>query len=679
MCNLSAKWIWYANDFELLAYHNMTKKRRQRKDLIYPAWIMDRPEYQVVFLGHYNVPKKTSFKIYHNGRITVNINDKPWFVENPTGNITLEKGSGTIRVYCMAETGLPCIFIDSEFVKTDESWQTYCIDNVLKPVSTNNMFTTKEYGPMDYRLSTKERRCVSCVDINGGKLYDFGKEMLAIPVAKTTKNVTLKLFYGESDIEAIDFENSEVCEDLKVVVGKIAVGKESRGLRYVFVKNPKYLEDFYLLEEIYEHDFEPYFISNNERLNKIYSTAKYTLEVTSREFFIDGAKRDRWVWAGDVLQSEWFDFCTFFDKDIVKRTLKALIGKQEIRSNLTGILDYNFYYILSVYFYYQNTGDIEFVRQIFPRLESLMRFIFKKPRIDGLIKANNEWIFIDWTEIEGFSKINNAYTISLIQILYYKSLEIMINFEDILCIEHNPEYAKAIYGLKDKINQVFYDKENGFFYHDSAHTLKTKYGNIFAILLDFASEEQKIAISKNFDVDDFCKINTPYMKFYELCACAETGNMKYVLEYMDYYWGGMIDEGATTFWEKYDPSQKGPEKYAMYGRKYGKSLCHSWGAGPLYIISRYLVGLRPLNDGFNEYLLKPYLDGNVKYDCKLPVNGSEIKVSCDGNNFNIYCPQMEGVLVCTNKLDCSNLIYSEEKGGYILTAGKEYKIKITED
>jgi len=25
----------------------------------------------------------------------------------------------------------------------------------------------------------------------------------------------------------------------------------------------------------------------------------------------------------------------------------------------------------------------------------------------------------------------------------------------------------------------------------------------------------------------------------------------------------------------------------MYGRKYGKSLCHAWGAAPLYLLGRY--------------------------------------------------------------------------------------------
>ena len=42
----------------------------------------------------------------------------------------------------------------------------------------------------------------------------------------------------------------------------------------------------------------------------------------------------------------------------------------------------------------------------------------------------------------------------------------------------------------------------------------------------------------------------------------------------DSYWGGMLKEGATSFWEKYNPEETGIRHLAMYGRPYGKSLCH---------------------------------------------------------------------------------------------------------
>ena len=45
------------------------------------------------------------------------------------------------------------------------------------------------------------------------------------------------------------------------------------------------------------------FTCNDEEINKIYDVAKYTLHLNTREFFIDGIKRDRWVWSGDAYQS----------------------------------------------------------------------------------------------------------------------------------------------------------------------------------------------------------------------------------------------------------------------------------------------------------------------------------------------------------------------------------------
>src|SRR5882757_15137 len=40
----------------------------------------------------------------------------------------------------------------------------------------------------------------------------------------------------------------------------------------------------------------------------------------------------------------------------------------------------------------------------------------------------------------------------------------------------------------------------------------------------------------------------------------------HVLKEMKDYWGEMLGLGATSFWEKYDPSEKGAQHTAMYGR-----------------------------------------------------------------------------------------------------------------
>nr|GFC27259.1 hypothetical protein [Tanacetum cinerariifolium] len=40
------------------------------------------------------------------------------------------------------------------------------------------------------------------------------------------------------------------------------------------------------------------------------------------------------------------------------------------------------------------------------------------------------------------------------------------------------------------------------------------------------------------------------------------GDWPYVLKEMKSYWGGMLDLGATSFWEEYDPTKKGAEHLA---------------------------------------------------------------------------------------------------------------------
>jgi hypothetical protein len=45
------------------------------------------------------------------------------------------------------------------------------------------------------------------------------------------------------------------------------------------------------------------FKCSDNLVNKIYDVAKYTFHLNTREFFIDGIKRDRWIWSGDAYQS----------------------------------------------------------------------------------------------------------------------------------------------------------------------------------------------------------------------------------------------------------------------------------------------------------------------------------------------------------------------------------------
>lgn len=116
------------------------------------------------------------------------------------------------------------------------------------------------------------------------------------------------------------------------------------------------------------------------------------------------------------------------------------------------------------------------------------------------------------------------------------------------------------------------------------------------------------------------------MRFYELEALCAMGEQDYVLREMKNYWGGMLQLGATSFWEEYNPTKKGVEHYAMYGRTFGKSLCHAWGASPIYLLGKYYLGVKPTGPGYSTYSIDPELGGLQWMEGTVPVPGGNIEL-----------------------------------------------------
>ena len=135
------------------------------------------------------------------------------------------------------------------------------------------------------------------------------------------------------------------------------------------------------------------------------------------------------------------------------------------------------------------------------------------------------------------------------------------------------------------------------------------------------------------------------MRFYELEALLIDGRHEQVLDEMRDYWGGMLREGATTFWEKYVPTESGTQHLAMYGRPYGKSLCHAWGASPVYLLGKYYLGVRPTKPGYQEYEVRPSLGGLDWLEGDVPTPHGMIHVSMDRHQVTVHATEGAGWLI----------------------------------
>jgi hypothetical protein len=409
-------------------------------------------------------------------------------------------------------------------------------------------------------------------------------------------------------------------------------------------------------------------------LNKIWDISAYTLHLTTREFFIDGIKRDRWVWSGDAYQSYLMNYYLFFDLPSVKRTTLNLRGKDPVTSHINTIMDYTFYWFLGIYDYYQYTGDRKFVEQTYPRMKSLMEYCLSRRNANGMMEGlGGDWVFIDWADF----KMSKTGEVSFEQLLFYRSLKTMVMCAGILNNDTDIlKYNALADDLKTKIFTAFWNENKGAFIHNREKGVSneqvTPFTNMFAVIFNDLDEAKKQSVKQNVLLNpQALKITTPYMRFYELEALCILGEHRYVLDEIRRYWGGMLNLGATSFWEKYNPKETGAEHYAMYGRPFGKSLCHAWGASPLYLFGKYYLGVKPVSPGYKTYSIEPNLGGLQWIEGVVPTPEGEIKVYMDKKQIKVSASQGEGYLYFESATK------PKSNTGTVEPVGKNaYKIKI---
>ncbi len=161
-----------------------------------------------------------------------------------------------------------------------------------------------------------------------------------------------------------------------------------------------------------------------------------------------------------------------------------------------------------------------------------------------------------------------------------------------------------------------------------------------------ADSEQVESIVKNVLMnEDVTAITTPYFEGYELDAMGKVGELGFIEDKLLSYWKGMLDLGATTIWEEFDPQMSGIEHYAMYDNRYGKSLCHAWGTTPIYLLGRYYLGVRPTSFGYESFEVEPRLGGFSFIKGTVPIKDGEVLVHMTRDRLCVKATRGGGTLI----------------------------------
>jgi hypothetical protein len=639
---MKGKWIWYPGDFEI--YHNLLLScRREERGAVWPTyWRLDDCYHNVLFRKTVTLQSEESVRFVSNGIGYVSLNNMKVPINK---EMTLHPGTYDIVVAAAKTDGLPCVFISGSTVQSDESWEVSCLNGKWLPAGCNGMYCLPSQNPEVFPFCYKDILPVHNKKVKGGVLYDFGRETFAeIRFRIECSDLPLSVFYGESEEEALDTDYSYIRDQVPPMISEYSM--KARAFRYLFIPDSARKYELSAKLQYLPLEQKGTFSCSDERINEIWRVAAYTFHLNSREFFLDGIKRDRWVWSGDSVQDFLINYYLFFDPEINKRTIIALRGKDPVEQYINTIMDYSFLWIIGIYDYYRYTGDRKFIQFIYPKMKTMMDYCLERINSDGFIEAREgDWVFIDWAD---FDKTG---VLCVEQMLLARCLEIMSECAGLLQ-KDGSSYFSMGKDLKEKIDRYFWNEKLGA-YVDSYVSGKnhvTRHANILSIIFQFADEGKKQKIVKNVLLNTkIPKITTPYFQFYELDVMCRLGMFDNVTSRVRDYWGGMLDLGATTFWEEFDPTQKGTGHYAMYGDKYGKSLCHAWGASPIYLLGRYYLGVHPTSPGYRTFLVEPNLGGLDRIEGTVPMNEGNVKIYLDHKVLRVTATKDGGIVVYQSK------------------------------
>jgi alpha-L-rhamnosidase len=286
--------------------------------------------------------------------------------------------------------------------------------------------------------------------------------------------------------------------------------------------------------------------------------------------------------------------------------------------------------------YHRLTGDDSLVRSLFPVAERNLMCFDPDLTDEGLIMNPKYWNFVDWG-YQGAASVfldkDDAGSVlrvdPALSLFYLAAARALRDWAGRIGLAERAQFwAHRLQPLEAQWSSRFNAPgavgEDGFGYHAVALALR---------LGLFEQKHRQLAIERikkhmlscfpnNLDAPRLAattveteQLITPFFLHFVLPTLMENGEADFVLEQIRICWGWMLEQGYTTWLEVFDPRW---------------SHCHQWSGCPTWLLSRYVLGLRPrFQRGFRCYDFRVYHGGLewAKGIVPFPSRGGGVAVS----------------------------------------------------
>ncbi|RRJ94952.1 alpha-L-rhamnosidase [Opitutaceae bacterium TAV4] len=466
----------------------------------------------------------------------------------------------------------------------------------------------------------RERACVMRATETGRAaiLFDFGREIqggvqLISTQAKDKNPVRVRLRFGESVSEAMSevggpkgATNDSAMRDFVMEVPWLGVVETGNtGFRFLRIDliEPGTTLELKEISAIFTYRNIQYtgsFRSNDERLNKIWMTGAYTVHLNMQEYLWDGIKRDRLVWVGDLHPEVMTVSSVFGYNEVVPKSLDLARDLTPLPGWMNTISSYSLWWIIIQRDWFRYQGDLAYLKNQHAYLSALLRHLFTKVDASGRERLDGGR-FLDWPSS------NNK-----------KGVDAGLQALMILAIQAGGELCNEL-GDSELASQC-QDTARWMLNHVPDHNRSKQGAALMALAGLMPAEKASRDVIASGGVKGF----STFYGYYMLQAQAMAGDYQGALDNIRSYWGGMLDMGATTFWEDFDrdwmtnaapidelvPAGK-KDIHGDFGawcyKNLRHSLCHGWASGPTAWLSEHVLGVKVVEAGCKTLRIEPHL------------------------------------------------------------------------
>ncbi|MGQ7889113.1 alpha-L-rhamnosidase-related protein [Paenibacillus sp. WC2504] len=353
---------------------------------------------------------------------------------------------------------------------------------------------------------------------------------------------------------------------------------------------------------------------------------------------VDGAKRDRAIWSGDLSTLGPTVFVTTAANEYMRDSLELFGSYQGANGYLPGAIapqvplhtgplnsttmyaysaSYSMYFVRDLAEYYLYTGDKTFLEQEWPVVQRELAWSASQVNNQGLFITDqsngNDWDYYDGPKKGGVTAFNA---------LYYQTLLDGASMAKALGhTELAEQYTDQAATLKKAINTNLFNPTTGVY--DVSTEIRGTIGqdaNAFAILFDIAPKnhvpEMLETMKKTLwtaqgphpfsSNTGLSNIISPYVSGFELLARLSVNDTDNAMRLLNSMWVQMVVEGpyyTGALWENVGVSGEPTAD---------TSLAHGWATTPTFALSQYVLGVGPVDPGYKTWIVQPH-SGNLEW------------------------------------------------------------------